>query len=162
MGCLKQSTSTTVSHWKPRVNHLTHLSHSVSQCGQKDSFFTHFWVILSVYWPTGHYDSNESNDSLGFFCACNCPICVSSSTFSMFDMSSSSSGICFCLLRATSREKQNADLTRGQEFIYWEHPLAIHIIFPSHVLRNIVYIYFVAGSSLQIGIAWVGTLFVFC
>ena len=39
-------------HWKPRVNHLTHLSHSVSLHGQKDSFFTHFWVILSVYWPT--------------------------------------------------------------------------------------------------------------
>ena len=40
------------SHFKPRVNHLTHLSHSVSLHGQKDSFFTHFWVILSVYWPT--------------------------------------------------------------------------------------------------------------
>ena len=39
-------------HWKPRVNHLTHLSHSVSLHGQKDSFFTHFWVILTVYWPT--------------------------------------------------------------------------------------------------------------
>ena len=39
-------------HWKPRVNHLTHLSHSVSPHGQKDSFFTHFWVILSMYWPT--------------------------------------------------------------------------------------------------------------
>ena len=25
---------------------------SVSLHGQKDSFFTHFWVILSVYWPT--------------------------------------------------------------------------------------------------------------
>ena len=36
----------------PRVNHLTHLSHSVLLHGQKDSFFTHFWVILSLYWPT--------------------------------------------------------------------------------------------------------------
>ena len=34
------------------MNHLTHLSHSVSLHRQKDSFFTHFWVILSVYWPT--------------------------------------------------------------------------------------------------------------
>ena len=39
-------------HWKPRVNHLTHLSHYVSLYGQKYSFFTHVWVILSVYWPT--------------------------------------------------------------------------------------------------------------
>ena len=33
------------NHWKPRVNHLTHLSQSLSLHGQKDSFFTHFWVI---------------------------------------------------------------------------------------------------------------------
>ena len=37
---------------KPRVNHLTHLSHYVSLHGQKDSFSHIFWVILSVYWPT--------------------------------------------------------------------------------------------------------------
>ena len=40
------------THWKPQVNHLSHLSHSVSLHGQKNSFFTHFWVILSMYWPT--------------------------------------------------------------------------------------------------------------
>ena len=41
-----------LKHWKPWVNHLTHLSHSVSLHRQKESFLTHFWVILSVYWPT--------------------------------------------------------------------------------------------------------------
>ena len=45
---------------------------------KKDSFFTYFWVILSVYWSTmaqmsqmthlTHYGSNESNNSFGFFC----------------------------------------------------------------------------------------------
>ena len=34
------------------MSHLTHFSHSGSLHGQKDSFFTYFWVILSVYWPT--------------------------------------------------------------------------------------------------------------
>ena len=48
----KRQFSAKFKHWKPRVNHLTHLSHSVLLHGQKHSFFTHFWVILSVYWPT--------------------------------------------------------------------------------------------------------------
>ena len=39
-------------HRKTQMSHLTHLSHSGSLHGQKDSFFTYFWVILSVYWPT--------------------------------------------------------------------------------------------------------------
>ena len=53
---------------KTHMSHLTHLSHSGSLHGQKDSFFTYFWVILSVY------GSNESNDSFRFFCACYCCI----------------------------------------------------------------------------------------
>ena len=56
------------THWKPRVNHLTHLSRSVSLHGQKDSFFTHFCMSHFVRVLT-HYGSNESNDSLMFFCA---------------------------------------------------------------------------------------------
>ena len=39
-------------HRKTQMSHLTYLSHSGSLHGQKDSFFTYFWVILSVYWPT--------------------------------------------------------------------------------------------------------------
>ena len=49
------------------MSHLTHLSHSGSLHGQKNSFFIYFWVILSLNWPT-IYGSNESNDSFGFFC----------------------------------------------------------------------------------------------
>ena len=38
-----------VVHRKTRMSHLTHLSHSGSLHGQKDSFFTYVWVILSMY-----------------------------------------------------------------------------------------------------------------
>ena len=41
-----------IQHRKTQMSHLTHLSHSGSLHRQKDSFFTYFWVILSVYWPT--------------------------------------------------------------------------------------------------------------
>ena len=54
------------SSQKPQVNHLTHLSHSVSVHGQKThfhSFLSHFVSLLA------HYGSIESNDSLEFFCA---------------------------------------------------------------------------------------------
>ena len=58
-GYYKQSSSCKLSsdmiythHRKTQMSHLTHLSHSGSLHGQKDSFFTHFWVTLSVYWPT--------------------------------------------------------------------------------------------------------------
>ena len=51
---------------KPQVNHLTHLSHSVSVHGQK----THFHSVLSHFVSVlAHYGSIDSNDSLEFFCA---------------------------------------------------------------------------------------------
>ena len=49
-----------------RKTQMSHLSHSGSLHGQKDSFFyiflSHFVRVLT------HYGSNESNDSFGFFC----------------------------------------------------------------------------------------------
>ena len=54
------------------MSHLTHLSKSGSLHGQKDSFFTYFWVILSVYWPTMAQMSQMTH--LGFS-VCLCHVC---------------------------------------------------------------------------------------
>ena len=56
------------SHRKTQMSHLTHLSHSGSVHGQNDSKICKK-MSLSVSVVT-HYGSNESNDSFGFFCAC--------------------------------------------------------------------------------------------
>ena len=56
-----------LTHRKPWVNHLTHLSDNVSVHGQKDSFFTHYWVILSVYW---HTMAQMIHSCFFFLCIC--------------------------------------------------------------------------------------------
>ena len=54
-------------HRKTRVNHLTHLSHSVSIHRQNDSKMSEKWVFLSVYWHT-MAQMSQTIHSLGFFC----------------------------------------------------------------------------------------------